>query len=489
MAVANLYHVTETLRVLLRDNLARLLGAGESYSVTTQPPETLSGQSFTVNLFLYHVAEDPTYKNQPIPGAGPGGVSRTPMALMLYYIVTAHHEVNEQFVAETEQQLMGAALKTFHDYPIITSETSVVGTPVMPETMAEGGQNWLEVTLRPVTPEEALHFWASEQSQTARLSAYYEVRAVFLTPEEPTAYPGTVLSVGSYVTLMNAPALRRSVSTVRFTPPASTGLGAQSRTASPARPFLLRSNQHETNPAARFTLEGSSLQAGSDPVLVLRHPDFKQLQPPRRDIPVEVGQNAVHGWAVQFASERVEVQLGSALSFTDELGQTQTIPLNPGDYMVAVECQVGQYQAGASARPMVERSNFLPLMVGAFIESSNQPHAASADLAERRRFALALSPAFDIARNNADPVERLDVRLTVDGIAYERVEAPAGLTSVAQFCVTSTPSGVAGPGGVTLYDAVGIVLSSHFDPDSAGEHSVRLIIEGVDSNPFWLEVT
>jgi hypothetical protein len=262
MTVSNLYHVTQTLSTLLDESLTRILGANTDWTVTTQPPESLDDETNTVNLFLYHIAEDPNYKNQSTPGAGPRGVARTPMALVLYYIVTAHHTVNNEFDAETEQELMGATLKTFHDHPVIDSQTVILGAPVMPETMAESGENWIEITLRPITPEEALHFWASEQSQTTRLSAYYEIRCVFLTPEEPESYHGTVLSVGSYVTLINAPVLTRSTSVVRYTPPASMGLPAQSATASPARLFMVAAADNGPGFSSEFRLEGSNLQAG-----------------------------------------------------------------------------------------------------------------------------------------------------------------------------------------------------------------------------------
>lgn len=489
MTLQNLYHVTTTLKVLLETNLPVVLGDDLEPDVTTQPPEKLLDSALTVNLFLYHIAEDPNYKNQTIPGAGPRGVARTPMALVLYYIVTAYHKVNEEFDAELEQQLMGATLKTFHDYPMIDAHTAVLGTRLMPETMAESGDNRLEIALRPLTPEDALHFWASEQSQTTRLSAYYEVRTVFLTPEQPTAYHGTVLSVGAYVAPMNTPVLSRSSSSVRFSSPASMGAGTRTATASPARVFLLSPADQGANPAARLTLEGSSLLAGTSRFVVLRHPNFMQLDPPTRDIRVDPASNGVHGWDVQFGSKNVQIQFGSALTFLDDRGNVRTISLDPGGYLIGIEAQVGAYQAGASTRPMLERSNFLPITVGAFIANVSQPDAASADPVERRRFELSLSPAFDVARDNADPIERMDIRLAVDGIAYERVEGEADLAENGQFYVTSTASAAPGPGGVTLYDSVLVVLRAAFDPDVPGEHALRFVIEGVDANPFWIEVT
>jgi hypothetical protein len=51
------------------------------------------------------------YRNDPSPGTGPFPISRNPLALSLYYILTAHHSKNDEFDAEIQQLLFGLAMK------------------------------------------------------------------------------------------------------------------------------------------------------------------------------------------------------------------------------------------------------------------------------------------------------------------------------------------------------------------------------------------
>src|SRR5262245_59381911 len=193
MGLRNLYNVTRTLINLLRENITKNIDPTlEGFlSVTAIPPEKVENPEFTLSLHLYHVAEDPFYKNALGPGSDPPNVAKAPMALSLFYILTAHHENNPQFDAETQQKLMGYALKTFHDFPVITSKTRINGSAILD---SEFGDDTIQTILRPVTPEEAISFWNSQETKTTRLSAYYEARVVMLAPAPPRTLPGVVLN-------------------------------------------------------------------------------------------------------------------------------------------------------------------------------------------------------------------------------------------------------------------------------------------------------
>lgn len=481
MPVGNLFHVTDTLIRLLDLNVERLVSGGPVNTVS-RPPESLTGQTRALNMFLYHVAEDPNYKNQPPVGSGTPPVATTPMALILYYILTAHHEANSAFDASVEQEIFGAALKTLHDYPFVDEATTVPGQgPVMNANLIAAGGAGLEISMRPVTPEEALGFWSSEQHQTARLSAYYEVRAVFLEPEPPTSYPGIVQSVGSYVFPINAPVLVESRSTMSVAPPPATGLLPYSLIARPARPVALTPAEIGGSPAADLILKGSSLSAGTRQSVVLRHSDFSRLTPPQRSIVVDPALNSVNGWSVDIRSEEAAVTFGSALTYVDETGTQATIPLYPGTYMMAVEAEIGAYEQGTRRRPILERSNEVPVLRGAHIIGASAV-APNAD------FTLNISPAFDLARDNGVDPDELDIVLVVSGVAYTRVLNAAAITGGAQFAVSTTAAGAPGPDGLTLYTAATVSARGAFDPTVAAVHPVRLIIDGVDAAPFWLEV-
>src|SRR5437870_950079 len=215
MAVLNLFKVTKTLSDLLLQNITKNVDPtlAPFLHVTAIPPEKIENPSNTLSIFLYHVAEDPYYKNALGPGNDVPNVAKTPMALSLFYILTAHHEVEAAFDPETQQKLMGYALKTFHDFPVVTRATQINGTPILDP---EFGNDTIHITLRPITPEEALSFWNSEDIHTVRLSAYYEVRVVMLQPDPPKTMPGIVLNLGAFLFQLGAAQLNTTQSLVRF---------------------------------------------------------------------------------------------------------------------------------------------------------------------------------------------------------------------------------------------------------------------------------
>jgi len=466
MATMDVSLVTSALTRLLGKRVPQLITLPGTLTVTTKRPELLQNETNTLNLFLYHICEDPTYKNQPIPGTGRRGVARTPMALSLFYIATPQHKVMGDD-GGVEQKMMGALLKTFHDFPMIDADTSADGgaTFVMPDALRESGENWLEIMLRPVSPEDALDFWASEQNRTVRLSAYYEVRAVFLEPETPKAMAGLVLSLGSYVSLKSAMQVTGTMSTVRFTPPASLGGGPQAVEARPGRVALMDITTALPDTAAAFSVTGSALPAGAGPRLVLRPPASTPIAP-LKELTVDFDLNG-NAWQADFTAAGAGFVMGPAVTYRDTPATTKTVALFPGTYMVAVEDDGG-------------RSGFVPLLVGALVTGLTAPDPG-------HRFDINLSPSFDIARDNNDPLKWLDVVLIVDGAIYQRVEKVANLTADRRFCVVATPAGTS-PTGAPLYSAVTVHVRADAATTASGAHPVRLVVEGVESNPVWLEV-
>src|SRR5262249_21055598 len=237
------------------------------------PPERVGAAVNTLNLHLYHIAEDRYYRNAPGPGNDARNIAPAPMALALYYILTAHHEQNPDSDALTHQRLMGLALKTLHDYPIVGDRLMIdAGAGAGPQSVLDpalqGNDNPLQIILRPLTPEDTLAFWSTDDQQTARLSAYYKVRVVMLTPESPEGFPGIVLSIGEYVRALGAATLTGSRSTVHFRVPAAVGGGAQTATVEPARVQL---DPGSAPPNDAVTLLGSKLTGGIGQSLVLRN--------------------------------------------------------------------------------------------------------------------------------------------------------------------------------------------------------------------------
>jgi len=274
MTTLNLSYVTLTLQQLLKNNVRRLLGGTPEADpiVTLMPPEQVEATARTLNLHLYHVSEDQHYRNVVgLPNAAPP-IHGQPMALRLFYVLTAHMTRNAAFDAETQQHLLGLGMKTFHDYPVVTDDLIILPTPATPpapvmHSQLLGGKNKIEIMPRNMEPEENLNFWAAEDQKTPRMSAYYEVHTVFLSPEEVRSSGGTVYDVGLYVASSAAARLRGSRAVLGFTMPSSTGLGAQALDVTPAR-ATLRAAAVADKPRIRLT--GTNLTAGEVQLLTLQ---------------------------------------------------------------------------------------------------------------------------------------------------------------------------------------------------------------------------
>ena len=334
MPLFDLSHVTSSLADALRLNILRLEPtlAGQ-LGVSTLPPERVSGAMNTINLYLYHAAEDSHYRNLVGNLSDARPVQTKPMSLILYYILTTHHEVNSNFDTVTEQRLMGYALKTLHDYSVIDDDTAISGTQVLHADL-RGRDNRLEVTLRPVTPEDSIAFWSAEDRQTARLSAYYEVRYALLEPDPPRRLPGIVLSLGTFIVDLASPQLAGSRSAVTFTLPAQAGGGQQTIVASPAR-------VRPPGPpnANRLTLLGTNLAIGQERRLHLRNARWRERAPELERVPVDpdLPQNAAAGWTIDEATDRIDITLGTQLTVAVPAGPPVVLPVEPGIYHARVE--------------------------------------------------------------------------------------------------------------------------------------------------------
>ena len=146
---------------------------------TGMPPDAARAMTggCKVSLYLFHVAPDKFYRST-FP-ADPRDSSRAstrarqipqqPLALTLYYLLSAHSESYVQ-----EQQAMSIALKSFHENPIVTARVP-----------AHTRQQEFTVTMEPETIDEIGRLWQST-SAPLRLSAVYRASVIFLEPEQPT---------------------------------------------------------------------------------------------------------------------------------------------------------------------------------------------------------------------------------------------------------------------------------------------------------------
>jgi hypothetical protein len=479
MPTSDLALVSKSLKGLLAANIERLAGSGApEVKVSIGYPEDLVGATRTINLHLYHVAEDQFSRNLPGPNSN-ADVATAPMSLSLFYLMTAHHTaVNGK--AEVEQTIMGQALKTLHDFALIRSDTVVAdgGGTLSPILLPgiDDGTTTLEIILRPLTPEDALNYWASEQQQNVRLAAYYEVRLIQLEPEAPTVVSAPVLAVGQWVGPKPNVSLANSRSAIRFARPAAIGDTLPERIEiSPARAFVdLPPVDPSFSDDIRFWLIGAGFMSGIRRRLVLIHPDFETAGLPKGEIVLPAADPpaalAEARWGVAFAPDRIDVAVCPRLA--NPLGGPE-IALQPGNYRVRVEIVIAEQASGTTTREIVRRSNDLAFQLAPRIRDAQPPVLIPGDPMapppaneDRHRISIRLSPGLSLTAAE-------NVELAIDGKPYRRVNNFTAVPAENDLAFTVL--------------AASVTVQPNFDVLASALHVVRLTVNGVDAQPFWLE--
>jgi hypothetical protein len=206
--------VTAVLRDRLNDglvnhNVAGLLGS--SVTVSVRAPDRVipadGTETSQLNLFLYQVLPNASWRNQALPAYDPSGqqrVNNPPLALDLYYLISAYS--GGDLHAEI---LLGYAMQLMHEFPVITRamlQTSLtpspdVGVSLPPalRALAECGLadqlEQLRITPQTLNTEESSKLWAATLS-SFRPTAAYQVSVVLIEATRPAMSPLPVLTRG-----------------------------------------------------------------------------------------------------------------------------------------------------------------------------------------------------------------------------------------------------------------------------------------------------
>jgi hypothetical protein len=192
--------VTTTLRNLLDQGLNTDM-AGTT--VTTRPLDRardgVTGSQ--VNLFLYHSLPNATWRNMEIPWKRGG---QPPLALSLYYLITAFFGDNEDSVDTTTDasrilgchRLLGRAMAILHDHPLLDAQEINNTLPGLDRLEHPYDQvERVRLTPQPLNLEEMFKLWSGFQTEY-RLSAAYEAGLVLIESELPKRSPLPVLRRG-----------------------------------------------------------------------------------------------------------------------------------------------------------------------------------------------------------------------------------------------------------------------------------------------------
>lgn len=180
---------------LIDHNLTAAVGL---VKVSSKPPDRVipAGGADTnqLNLFLYHVAPNPGWRNVALPARDSDGarVSNPPLALDLFYLLTAYGE--KDFQAEV---LLGYAMQLFHETPVLTRDAirkalgapSPVDTTILPSLLnaADLAEQVEQIKIMPqsMSTEEMSKLWTALQT-SYRPTAAYQVSVVLIESTKAT---------------------------------------------------------------------------------------------------------------------------------------------------------------------------------------------------------------------------------------------------------------------------------------------------------------
>lgn len=177
--------------------LSHILGKDVDWKVTTKSPDQAArdASGARINLFLYHTAPNASWRNMDIPGrTRPGEQGQPPLALNLYYLLTAYGQDDDL----KDQKMLGHAMRLLHDHPVLqakdiqeaTSRSRDLNTSDLDEQIEK-----VRIVPDVLNIEDMSRLWTTFQTQY-RVSAAYQASVVLIESTRPKRIPLPVLRRG-----------------------------------------------------------------------------------------------------------------------------------------------------------------------------------------------------------------------------------------------------------------------------------------------------
>lgn len=192
--------VGESLITFLEDEMS----ITPAVNVTLLAPDESGGGNRRVNLFLYKVVENSYLKNSnwQVSRTDPTQVTPPPLSLSLFYLLTAYAQADPQTGNVSAHEILGDAMRVFHQNPFIPDIYLVPGLSDAREQL-KISQNQLDL-------DELSKVWTTF-GEPYRLSVAYEVSVVQLDQAQqatrPMANRVTVVGVPNVVAPFAPPAV------------------------------------------------------------------------------------------------------------------------------------------------------------------------------------------------------------------------------------------------------------------------------------------
>jgi hypothetical protein len=184
--------VTATLRRLLFEWVSDDPDLADT-DVTTQPPGEArdpNNSANQINLFLYQTVPNAAWRNMDMPRqVKPGETGQPPLALNLYYFLTAYGRNNDEVFSH---RLLGKAMSILHDHPLLGAEEIEAA---LPGNDLHQQVERVRITPQPLSIDDISKLWTMFQTEY-RISAAYEVAVVLIESRRPARTPLPVLTRG-----------------------------------------------------------------------------------------------------------------------------------------------------------------------------------------------------------------------------------------------------------------------------------------------------
>lgn len=187
---------TATLRSVLLDKIIALDASLSDLDVTTQPPDLArKGNSKPqLNLFLYHTALNAGWRNTDLPNqVRPGERGLPPLALNLYYMITAYAREDSDNTDPSSHRVLCAAMSVLHDYPILKKADIAAA---LPDNDLALQLERVRITPQPLSVDEIYKLWTAYQAPY-RISAAYELTVALVDSTQAARSAPPVLKRGA----------------------------------------------------------------------------------------------------------------------------------------------------------------------------------------------------------------------------------------------------------------------------------------------------
>ena len=187
---------TATLRALLLTRMQELDPTLSDLDVTIQPPDLArkSTSKPQLNLYLYHTALNSGWRNMDLPSQSkPGERGQPPLALNLYYMITAYARDDNDNLDLSGHRVLGSAMSVLHDNPILKRADI---DSALPNSELALQLERIRVTPQPLSVDEIYKLWQAYQSPY-RISAAYELTVALIDSNLSQASALPVLKRGA----------------------------------------------------------------------------------------------------------------------------------------------------------------------------------------------------------------------------------------------------------------------------------------------------